>query len=259
MSLYLRISDTDLHFAKCQGKQTDEFQFETFHVRPQASLTANVREAMAQVSLLSEPYDRVEALINAMVTPVPLAEFQEEDAEATWKFCFTHNEHERVFYDPAPATNIVLLYAFAEATCHTLEDAFGHVHYTAALTAVVQHFATKALAVSQGKRMFVNMHDGSVDALVFEDTRLLMLNTYAVRTLSDVAYYTLNLARHVGVDITTAPIFVSGSEELIDSVVGELQKYAARVYAVNPAAEFNRHPASTTQGVPYDLRCALLK
>ena len=46
---------------------------------------------------------------------------------------------------------------------------------------------------------------------------------------------------------------------LRDPVIDELQKYAPRVYPVNPSAEFNRNAVSTTEGVPYDLMCALLK
>lgn len=46
---------------------------------------------------------------------------------------------------------------------------------------------------------------------------------------------------------------------LRNALVDELAKYARRVYAVNPAAEFNRHIVSTTPQVPYDLMCALIK
>ena len=44
-----------------------------------------------------------------------------------------------------------------------------------------------------------------------------------------------------------------------DPVVTELQHYAGKIYAIQPAADFNRHMVSTTPGVPYDLMCALLR
>ena len=53
-------------------------------------------------------------------------------------------------------------------------------------------------------------------------------------------------------------IYVAGTDELRTPVVGELQKYAARVFAINQAAEFNRHPVATTPHVPYDLITKLL-
>lgn len=259
MTLYLRISDTELSFATFGADRPSDFRYETFHVLPQASLTANLREAMSGVSLTREPHHKVEVLVNTLATPVPLAEFQEEDAEQTWKYCFTHNGSERIFYDTAPAANIVLLYALDNATCRTIEAAFGEVRYTSTLAPLVQHFATKALGVSQGKRIFVYTHDGVIDVLVFEDTRLLVLNTYQVRALTDIAYYTLNLARHIGADLSNTPIFVAGEEKLRNAATSELEKYASRVYHINPAAEFNRNPVSMQQSISYDMMCALLR
>ena len=258
MSLFIRISDTDLSFAQYQQENKVEFKFESYHVRPQASLTVNLREAINKVELLQAKHDKVEVLVNGPVTPIPLVEFQEEDVDSIYSFCFSQNEDRRIFYDSVPATNTVLLFALPEITCHTLEDIFGEVRYQSCQTPVVQHFATKALANAVGKRMFVYTHDGTVDLIVLEESHLVMLNTYPVRTLTDVAYYTFNLASHLGMDIQTAPIFVAGLPFLRDPVVEELQKYAARVYPIHPSAEFNRNIVATTEGVPYDMVCGLL-
>lgn len=259
MTLYLRISDTELSFASLGTERSKEFRYETFHIIPQASLTANLREAASCVSMIREPHPKVEILVNTFATPVPLAEFQEEDAETTWKYCFTHNDHERVFYDTAPAANIVLLYAMDNATCRTIEDTFGEIHYTSTLAPLVQHFATKALGVSQGKRIFLYTHEGVIDVLIFEDTRLLVLNSYKVHSLTDIAYYTLNLAKHIGADLSSTPFFVAGEERQRNAAVGEIEKYASRVYHINPSAEFNRNPVSMQPGIPYDMMCALIK
>ena len=72
-------------------------------MRPQVSLTVNLRMAMQQVEMLQQQYDKVEVYVNATVTPVPLAEFQEEDVETTYNFCFTPGDKQRVFYDTVPA------------------------------------------------------------------------------------------------------------------------------------------------------------
>ena len=258
MSLFIRISDTDLSFAHYHRENKIEFNYESYHVRPQASLTVNLREAINKVELLQHEYDKVEVFVNGPVTPIPLVEFQEEDVESIYGFCFSESEDRRVFYDSVPASNTVLLFALPEMTCRTLEDTFVEVRYQSCLTPVVQHFATKALSTATGKRMFVYTHDGTVDIIVLEESHLVMLNTYPVRTLTDVAYYTFNLAAHLGMDIQTSPIFVAGLPFLRDPVVEELQKYAAKVYPIHPSSEFNRHVVATTEGVSYDLICGLL-
>lgn len=259
MNLYIRISDTDLCFATWAGGSEVAFNFEPYKVRPQASLTVNLREAMSQLELLKQPFDRVEVLVDAPVTPVPLAEFQEEDAECIYNYCFTSSERRRIFYDTVPASNLVLLFALSQAPCHTIEEAFGSVRYTSVYGPVLQHFAGKGLGNAEGKRLFVYQHDGTAIIAVMEDSRLVLLNSYNVRTLSDMCYYTFSLATQQGVDLATAPLFVAGDSMLRNALVDELAKYARRVYAVNPAAEFNRHIVSTTPQVPYDLMCALIK
>lgn len=259
MTLYLRISDTRLSFATYRAERPKDFRHETFHIQPQASLTANLREAMSSVSLIKEPHDKIEILVSTIATPVPISEFQEEYADAIWKLCFTHNDNERIFYDTAPAADIALLYAVDKAACHTIEETLGEVRYTSTITPLVQHFATKALGVSQGKRVFAHIHGGATDVLVFEDTRLLALNTYKVRALPDIAYYTLNLAKNIGADLADTPFFVAGEETQRNTAVSELEKYASRVYPINPAAEFNRNPVSMHRDVAYDMMCALIR
>ena len=82
MNLYIRISDTELCFAAYEMGASQSFQFSTFRMQPSASLTVNLRTAMQQVELLrQQKFSKVEVYVNAPVTPVPLAEFQEEDAE----------------------------------------------------------------------------------------------------------------------------------------------------------------------------------
>ena len=261
MNLHIRISDTDICFAcyDMTAGGAPHFKFQPYHVRPQASLTVNLRLAMQQIELLQQSYERAEVYVNAPVTPIPLVEFQEEDVDTTYNFCFSPDVKRRVFYDSVPASNVVLLFALAEATCHAFEEAFGQVRYTSALTPVLQHFAQKGLSTTTDKRLFVYTHDGVIDVMVLNDCRLVMLNTYMVRTLTDVDYYVFNLARHLMLNMNETPVFVAGIPTLRDPVIEELQKYAARVYSVNPSAEFNRSIVSTTEGVPYDLMCALLK
>uniref|UniRef100_UPI003FEF745C DUF3822 family protein n=1 Tax=Alloprevotella sp. TaxID=1872471 RepID=UPI003FEF745C len=75
---------------------------------------------------------------------------------------------------------MVFLFALAESTCHTLEEVFGEVRYTSALTPVVQHFAQKGLATTNDRRLFVYTHDGVIDEMVLAARRWVMLDTYRV-------------------------------------------------------------------------------
>lgn len=259
MPLFIRLSDTDIHMARYDGAPSASFQFDTYHLRPQVSLTMNLREAMKACELLQHPADRVEMLIHTPVTPVPLMEFQEEDCRAIYNYCFTPEKEVRVFYDTVPACNVVLVFALEQLLCNTLEEAFGEVRYSSVQTSVLQYFSGKGLDSSPTRRrLFVYVHEGTADVSVFDADHLQMFNSYTVRAQSDVAYYAFNLAHHLGLDTAEEPIFVAGEELLRTPVVEELQKYAPKVFGINPAADFNRHAVALTPHVPYDLMVKLL-
>ena len=208
--------------------------------------------------MLQREHDKVEVFVNSPVTPIPLVEFQEEDVNQVYRYCFSGNENLRIFYDSVPALNVMFLFALPETTCHILEEIFGQIRYQSCLTSVVQHFSSKGLINAAGKRIFLYTHDGTADLIFLEESHLVMLNTYKVRTLTDVTYYTFNLASHLGVDTQSTPVFVAGSPILRDPVVEELQKYTEKIYPIHPSAEFNRNIVATTDNIPYDLICSLL-
>jgi len=256
-TLYLRIAESSLCFARYESRREPLFDFSPFHVQPRSSLTVNLREAFSTERILQHPIDRVQALVSGPVTPVPLPDFQEEDCETLYNYCFPSEEKRRIFYDVLPAANVVLLFGLEVSTCHTLEDAFSHVHYVSCLTPVLRHFAAKGSAAG-GKRLFAYAHEGHVSLAIFEDNRLAMANTYRTQGPTDAAYYVFHTASLLAIDNETAPFYVAGTPELREAVAEELRKYAANVYTVNPSGEFNRHIVATTPGVPYDLMAFLL-
>lgn len=256
-TLYLRIAENSLCFARYESRRDPLFEFSPFRVQPRSSLTVNLREAFSTDPVLQHPIDRVQALVAGPATPVPLPDFQEEDCETLYGFCFPAEERRRVFYDVVAAANVVLLFALDEATCHTLEEAFGDVHYVSCLTPVLRHFAAKGCTAG-GKRLFAYAHENRISLAVFEDNRLVVANTYRTENPTDAAYYVVNTASHLAIDNACVPFYVAGAAELREPIAEELRKYAANVYTINPSGEFNRHKVATTPGVPYDLMTFLL-
>jgi len=259
-TLHLRISEQELCFARYELRREPVFAFAACPIRPRTSLTAALREACDTEPMLQQPVEKVEVLVPGAVTAVPLADFQEEDCERIYDYCFSPDEGRRhVFYDVLPQSNAVLLFALDRDTCRTLERTFGEVHYTASLTHLLKHFSGKRLRTDGGKRIFVHLHGQKADIAAFEAGRLLTVNTYDVQGEADVAYYTFCLAKHLAMDNHTDDFYVTGTTELREAAAAELRKYAREVYNLNPTGEFNRSIVSTTPDVPYDLMVTLLE
>lgn len=258
-TLHVRLSDTELCFARYSACPEPDFSFVCHHIRPQASLTVNLREAEATLDILKQPTERVHVAVTGGVTPVPLAEFQEEDCETIYDYCYNKLQPRRVFYDTVPSANIVLVFSLEESTCRALEDCFGEVRYGSALTPVLDKFTVKALSTTPSRRMFVYSHDGRITVAAFDEARLIMINSYEVHAVTDTAYYVFGVASRLNLDLSQTPFYVAGPTEGRDTIVEEMRRYAARVYPISPTGDFNRHPVSTQPEVPYDLMCELLK
>ena len=163
-----------------------------------------------------------------------------------------------VFYDIVPAANVVLMFSLDEQTCRNIEEVFDNVRYVSALTPILRRFSTKGIQGNPNKRLFVYRHEKSIDIAVFEETRLIMVNSYPANTEMDACYYIFNVGKQLAIDNSAAAFYVAGAQDLREKMVTALQQFATNVYGINPTAEFNRHIVSTTEGVPYDLMTLLI-
>lgn len=257
-TLYLRLSESELHLVRYEAGAEPHLYLTPYHLRPQASLTVNLREATAALDILKAETSKVRVVVTGAVTPVPLAEFQEEDCERIYNYCFAGDEGaHRVFYDTVPSANAVLVFSLKESICRALDDRFGEVRYASAVTYVLDHFCRKASAGTPGRRVFVYAHDAQATVAVFEESRLVMVNSYEVQAESDVLYYVFGVAARLGIDLAQVPFFVAGEGR--EQLVERMRAYAEKVYPVNPAGEFNRHPVALNGELPYDMMCLLLK
>ena len=256
--LYLRLAESSFSFARYDGAQAERFTFSYFPFQARTSLTLNLRDACLSDPVVTQQSIAATTVIAVgPVTPVPLAEFQEEDCATFYNYLFPSSTRRRIFYDVLKPANCVLIFALPAQTCHTLEDAFPNVRYVSHQTAILKHFAHKAEAGTR-KSLFAYVHEDTLDIAIFEDRHLLTQNTFVVHASTDAAYYILNLARQVAADPERDAIFVAGGTEERHNVITEMKKYTPSVFPINPGAEYNRHPVATRQGVPYDLTALLL-
>lgn len=271
--LFLRLSSNALCMARYDAEQPTEFACSLYRLAPQMSLAANLREAGRTQELMQAPLKgMVQVLVNTPTTYVPLAEFQEEDSESIYSFCYPAEARRRVFYDIVPSVNAVVLFSLRESTCRALEEYFDGVNYISTLTPVMRRFSTKGLGAQGQKREFVYVNEKRAHVFVFEDNRMLVANSFEVQGAVDAVYYVLNVAQQIGLRLAPAndegeaaagsecdAFFVAGDAFESKALANELRKYAVSVRELNASAEFNRHVVTTNPDVPYDLITMLLK
>lgn len=257
--LYLRLSEGDLCLARYEKGMSGGFPYSVRPLLPQGDVEDVLHEACTDDPVAQGVTRNVEVLISGGVTPVPLPDFQEEDCETYFDYCFPNEgKKRRVFYDTVAAANVVLLFALEDRLCRAVEEHFENVHYTATLTAVVRHFAMKAERAKATQSLYAYSHERTCDVAVFNEGRLQLLNSYEAQEATDAAYYILNAAKELGIDLQHAPLHIAGPTELRTATGSELQKYASNVMYLNPIAEFQRHPIAQKGNMPYDLMTLLI-
>ncbi len=256
-TLYLRLGENTLHFARYADSRPPYFDYCQYRLRSRTSLTVNLKEAIDSEKIFRTPYHRVEVLAQSPATFVPLSDFQEEDCETIYNYCFPHKQKRRVFYDTIPGANAVLLFSLDENTCQALESVFENVRYLSTQTPVMRHFSTRSTDKAH-RVAYVYCHEQKVDIAVFEDYRLIIANTYQVYNTADVAYFIMSVARQTGLNPESDPLFVVEPKGTFTSIIDELQQFSTAVRVLSPAEEFKQHVVATTQGVPYDLMTLLI-
>ncbi|MBR4128486.1 MAG: DUF3822 family protein [Bacteroidaceae bacterium] len=254
--LTLRISPTTLSAACLEmGKP---FAFSPVPLHSHRSLITNLREAVTTLPILTERGNgKVQVLVVGSVTPIPLADFQEEDCDAFYNYCFKPNVPHRVFYDVIPTANLMLVFGLPKTTCSAIEEAFGEVHYEAALTPVLKQFVQKS-SLSTEVQLYIYAHEKTIDTVLIDNGKLLMINSYEVHATSDAAYYAFNLLKQHGLSPETTHIAVAGTPDLRNPLIAELGKFAPRTVPILPSIDFKHHEIASTEGMSYDLIAFLL-
>lgn len=266
--LFLRIDDTHLsllaypqglHLQSEEGKAA-AYSFEHKALRPSMSLEANFQELRSAHPEFQVP-QQVEVVVASPITVVPLAEFEEEQSVELYHYTILGDNESRstrrIHYDLLPSANAVILFSIKEEVCRAIETVFGEVHYVSSFTSWVKRFSSK-INVHQRRRVYLHCAEQQVDIAIYEGHHLLMLNSYEVNAPADAAYYTLNVAQSLGLDLQQTPISLCGMEEQRDAIEEQLRRYVRNVGVIRLSAEFNRHAIAQLPNMPFDLATQIL-
>lgn len=269
--LYIRLDATapagapQIAFAHPPAEPGGPFAYTPCTVTPGAALAVSLRHALSRKLDEHAAATEAEVIICGPATVVPLAEFQENDADTYYHYLFhpATGGPERVFYDSLPAAaGAVLLFAAGTEICRTLEQMLAAVHYTSAHTALIRHYARRG-AEKASPRLFINLQGTRLCAYAFNGQSLLHMGAYTAPTAADAAYFCLSLSAALWPQASATPegglYITGGTADAREALSNELRRYtSAPVFASSPVAEYRRHPVTRLNGVPYDLLTALL-
>jgi hypothetical protein len=280
-SLSIRISTDGLSFCVYTPTAAQPYHYETYDVKPVISMAANLKEALQNVDLLKEPYQRVNVLVSTpMFTTVPTVAFDREHIEDTFNFTFygttspspslgnTHTEQQHISYNVLRRSGIAIIFGLDRNVYQLLHDDFPRARFYAAASTLTEQFSERSM-IGTGRKMFAYIHDqanlnniltgsGMMTLYCFEQGRLLYVNTYTVRGLNDCQFFLLQVWKNLGFDQLDDSLVIVEDENPIatsDDVAQQLCNklgYFIKQTSVIEAGE------PQFRGIPYDLQTLLV-
>lgn len=214
-----------------EGMQTDDWPVDV--TQP---LAFNLRQAFNQVTGLGRPFRRVNVLLaTKRFTLVPLEYFDEDLAEKTFYQNHLKEENEAVQYNILRNSNAVVLFAIDRSVVETVQEWHPEAKFYAQVSPLVDSFAVKSRLNGNRKKMYVHVRRDYIDVLCYEGGRLLLVNAYKCRAVTDCLYYILYAWQMLGFDQENDELYLLGTLDDKDGLADGLKEFLRWVSVMEPA------------------------
>lgn len=259
--LSIRLSVDGFSFTVTHPTDHEVWHYTGCRINPAISMTANLKQVVAEQEELQHTYRRTEILLEgARYTLVPLELFEEEQIEAIYGYSQTKSRMELVEYNILTATDMVVVFAIDKSTRAFIEEQWPGARVRAGITPLLEHWASKcrqAAPMDAGRRMYIHEGKRAIHIAAFDHRKPLLANSYEVKGVEDAVYYILNVWKQLGFDQEHDTLFLTTDRMSQQNVVDVLKRYVKSVAMVNPVAEFNRSVAAQSGEIPYDMLVAM--
>lgn len=221
-------------------------------------MAANLKEALRYEPLLQQQYQRVNVLVSTTeVTTVPVAYFDAKDIENVFAVNFPKARPQHVTYNVLRRSGVALIFGIERTVYQLLLDDFPNARFYAASSTLIEFFGEKS-AGGSNRKMYVYLHEKEITLYAFEQSRILFLNSFTVRTITDMQYYILNVWQQLGYDQIDDALFIVGDGDNRQELADKISYFLQNVSLIDRSSDFRD---SLTQGnsmIPYDLQTLLV-
>ena len=256
--LTIRIGRHTLSFSALNQEKGDNIIFEPYTVRSGISMAANLREALKEIDLLRNGWQRAMVMTDSPVLMIPIDEFKDGQKELLYHHAITGHEGETVMSTVLPSLNAVAVYSMNKDLKLVIDDNFSDVRFTHVCTPVWNHLYRRSFTGVRQK-LYAYFHDKKIDVFSFRQNRFRFTNSFDTNLPADTFYFLLNVWKQLAFDNRRDELHLVGELPERDGLLQELRQFIQNVYVINPKAEFNRAPITEIKNLPYDLMTYFLR
>lgn len=257
-TLSIRLSADGFSFSIYNPLVDDDFYFEPYPVDTLRSMTANLKEMLAKTDALRHPYKRVNVLYDTpRFTPVPFDLFEDEQMDRLFYHNFQQTGNEIVLCNVLGKSNTVILFGMDKHVHQLVAEQFPKARIFSTISPLTEYFARKS-RLGNTRKLYAHVRKHSMDICCYDRGKLLLLNSFSCKQVSDRVYYLLYIWDQLEYNKEKDELHLAGEWGTKEGLPEELRKYLRQVFIVYPKAEFNRSEMSKIEEMPFDMQTLLL-
>jgi hypothetical protein len=241
-----------------QGADSGDIVYEPYVVKSGVSIAANLREAFKNSDLLLQAPPRVRVSIDGDVLMVPVEQFDESTMEQMYRHAFPSNEQEVIFYNVLPDVNAVAVFSMNKDVRLVLDDHFKDVRLVTSMLPVWRHLHQRSFTGVRPK-LYAYFHEKHLELFAFRQNRFRFCNSFPISHVKDALYFIFYVWKQLQLQPEYDELHLVGNLPDKEVLMEELKRFLDKVHVINPQADFNQHPVTAIDGVPYDLQTLVVK
>ena len=257
-SLSIRLGSDGFSFSIVNPKRNDSFKFSQFEINSSCSISANLKRWLSSTEELNLDYKEVNVIFDSSrFMAVPSELFQEEKMEELFFFSYSRLNNEKILSNLLAKDNIYVVFGVDKYSYQIMREHYANALFYCSQTPLASYYADKS-RMGDNKKLFIHLREHDIKMFCFDKNKLLLMNSYSCRKLSDRIYYILYVWNQIGYDIDKDEIILNGDIKDKDKLIKELKRFIPNVYKLLPKAEFNRSPLAQMENMPFEMQTLLL-
>ncbi len=257
-NLSIRISSDGFSFSVVNPQNKSEFMFSRYDLLPSTSVSANLKKWLSTTEELNLEYKKIFVIFNSSrFMAIPLSLYREDSEDELFYYNYSKLNNEKILSDRLSSDDIVMLYG-VDKYCHQIiTEHFNNCELICSSTSLLHYYIVKS-RIGENKKIFIQLSEQDIKLFCFDNSKLLLLNSYKCKQVSDRLYYILCVWNKLNFDVHKDEIILNGNIKDKDMLQKELKRFVPNVYWLKPRAEFNRAPLAQVESFSFDMQTLLL-
>ena len=242
-TLSIRLSADGFSFYIHHPSKEDEKCYVPYKVDVSYSMTANIKEMLASTEILKHTFKKVNILIESpRFTFVPFDLYEDDHSDTLFYQNFSKIDNETVLCNILGKSNTVLLFGMDKHAHQLLGEQFPNARIFACVCPLMEHFTQKSRD-NNFRKLYAHFQPNQMTIFAFDKGKLLLVNTFNCKQISDRVYYMLYVWQQLGFSQEKDQLYLTGKMDNQEELLTELNKFLRQVT-----------PLPTLNNLPFDIQ-----